>query len=582
MDHYNIAKKLTDRKFHALEKHICTLRQRSQKLVERHLGLLQRQHDLTQQNGGSNVQGSDKIHLNVGGTEMYALRETLTKIKGSRLEALFSGRWEDQLLHDDKGRVFIDMDARYFKKIVEHLELMETNKDGRAEEVPNWPKLPNATEQRVLELYLDLFHLSNSKVKKCNSICLSSNTTIENEPCIKGNNGEGDESFEDLLVVVKKEAHELDTVEKSLDAMELDFKEEEDFVMLFAVPHTQQEPQEEVQQGSHKGSDDDTDDGISFVSMTSDDLASNVSSIYHGSTTNDNAAKSPILHLWIDGEIIAVKRSTLCVHKGSHFAANFNNADWVNKHTLTTKDGTEVVLMGHSNMMLSIINHLRLQSMMIGNDELPRICEEKQVSESVANVISKLFSGLEERFLSSGKSELESQIVTSLSDKNYISTWLEEVNRRSELKLLYRASRDGWSTNSFHSKCDNHQHTLTVVKTVEGYVFGGYSDQTWNCNGGWKSSSSSFLFSLKCHAGLSPTKMKVKSGQERHAVYAHSSHGPTFGDGHHIRIGTSSKKGYTNPNNTYEIPSEASNTFLTGRIGSSQKFDIAEVEVFEV
>ena len=51
----------------------------------------------------SNIMDSDKIRLNVGGTEMYSTRETLTKIKGSRLEALFNGRWEDKLLRDEKG-----------------------------------------------------------------------------------------------------------------------------------------------------------------------------------------------------------------------------------------------------------------------------------------------------------------------------------------------------------------------------------------------------------------------------------------------------------------------------------------------
>ena len=216
MDHYNLAKKLTDKKFHALEAHILSIRQRSQQLLERHSGLLKRQHDLTQQNGGSNVKRSDKIHLNVGGTEMYALRETLTKIKGSRLEALFSGRWEDKLLRDEKGRVFIDMDARYFKKIMEHLHLMTTSKDdGHAEEVSNWPKLPNTTEQCTLELYLDLFRLRDNKAdSKCNSICPSSSIA---KKLNDDNNDEGAESFEDLLDVVNNETQQLNAVEKNLE-----------------------------------------------------------------------------------------------------------------------------------------------------------------------------------------------------------------------------------------------------------------------------------------------------------------------------------------------------------------------------
>ena len=89
MNKYNVAKKLTDQKLHALEAHILTIRQRSEKLIKRRSGLLERKRDLTQRNGGSDIKDSDKIHLNVGGTEMYAMRETLTKIKGSRLEALF-------------------------------------------------------------------------------------------------------------------------------------------------------------------------------------------------------------------------------------------------------------------------------------------------------------------------------------------------------------------------------------------------------------------------------------------------------------------------------------------------------------
>lgn len=37
--------------------------------------------------------------------------------------------------------------------------------------------------------------------------------------------------------------------------------------------------------------------------------------------------------------------------------------------------------------------------------------------------------------------------------------------------LLYRASRDGFGAKDFHKKCDKHQKTLTIVKTVEGRHF---------------------------------------------------------------------------------------------------------------
>ena len=76
------------------------------------------------------------------------------------------------------------------------------------------------------------------------------------------------------------------------------------------------------------------------------------------------------MNLWIDGEIISVKHSTLCVCKDSNLAKYFNDSDWVlKKHTMTTEDRSKVVLMGHSCMFLPFINHLRLRCMMVDADE---------------------------------------------------------------------------------------------------------------------------------------------------------------------------------------------------------------------
>ena len=121
MEQYNKAKKRTDLKLHALEADVLNIREKSQILIDRHSALLKRQSDLTKEHGGSDISGSDMIMLNVGGTKMCVLRETLTLVKGSRLEVLFSGRWESKLLRDGEGNVFFDVDSRYFKKVIEYL-----------------------------------------------------------------------------------------------------------------------------------------------------------------------------------------------------------------------------------------------------------------------------------------------------------------------------------------------------------------------------------------------------------------------------------------------------------------------------
>ena len=51
-------------------------------------------------------------------------------------------------------------------------------------------------------------------------------------------------------------------------------------------------------------------------------------------------------------------------------------------------------------------------------------------------------------------------------------------NRKIPLRLCYRASVHGWSSQQFHQHCDDKADTVVLVK-VGNYIFGGYTDQTW-------------------------------------------------------------------------------------------------------
>ena len=59
-------------------------------------------------------------------------------------------------------------------------------------------------------------------------------------------------------------------------------------------------------------------------------------------------------------------------------------------------------------------------------------------------------------------------------------------NSKTQLRLCYRASRDGWSAQQFHARCDDKTGTAVLVK-VGNWIFGGYTDQTW-----WKESKNSY------------------------------------------------------------------------------------------
>jgi len=175
------------------------------------------------------------------------------------------------------------------------------------------------------------------------------------------------------------------------------------------------------------------------------------------------------------------------------------------------------------------------------------------------------------------------QPTIPLQNHSQIKLWLTEVNRNTLPELLYRASCDGWKANDFHRKCDSKGATLTIVTTKEGYVFGGYSDHSW-CPGTYQSSNEAFLFSIRCHADLPPTKMKLKPKCNHNAVYTNFSHGPCFGSGIDLVVGYNGdlRSGYSNLGRTYELPEGSWNTFLTGKHGSNNKFQVSEVEVFKV
>jgi len=86
-----------------------------------------------------------------------------------------------------------------------------------------------------------------------------------------------------------------------------------------------------------------------------------------------------------------------------------------------------------------------------------------------------------------------------------VGVWLNKpVNT---WKLLYKWTRDPKTNEAWHQACDNKGPTVTVIRTKDGHVFGGYSQISWsaptNESFSWavgifepKESRASFLFSL--------------------------------------------------------------------------------------
>ena len=186
-------------------------------------------------------------------------------------------------------------------------------------------------------------------------------------------------------------------------------------------------------------------------------------------------------------------------------------------------------------------------------------------------------------------------VILSFPQEDTIFGWLEGphnggVAKKSQAKLpgtelkldlLYRASRDGWAAQNFHSKCDNQGATVSVIRSTGGYVFGGYADVAWTSNERNTSSSESFLFALQYPSGVTPVMMPLVQNHH-HAIFGQSSYGPTFGSGHDICVADNANRNntsYTNVGQTYQRPAgQNAQTFLTG----ARNFQAAEIEVFRV
>ncbi len=45
--------------------------------------------------------------------------------------------------------------------------------------------------------------------------------------------------------------------------------------------------------------------------------------------------------------------------------------------------------------------------------------------------------------------------------------------------MIYKGSKDGFKASDFHSKCDDKSNTLVIVKSSNGNIFGGNTEQSW-------------------------------------------------------------------------------------------------------
>lgn len=122
---------------------------------------------------------------------------------------------------------------------------------------------------------------------------------------------------------------------------------------------------------------------------------------------------------------------------------------------------------------------------------------------------------------------------------------------------------------------------MVVIKTVDGFIFGGFTEAYWNLHNNYAYDRKAFIFSL---VSRKHTPAIFKSSNPDESIYCHPHYGPVFGKGHDLFIADRSNvdlHSYSRLGTTYQHPdfvhnSREANCLLAG----AERFQVAEIEVF--
>ena len=160
-------------------------------------------------------------------------------------------------------------------------------------------------------------------------------------------------------------------------------------------------------------------------------------------------------------------------------------------------------------------------------------------------------------------------------------------NAKQKWELIYKATRDGFRAEDFHRCCDSKGPTMTIIQSKnDNYLFGGYAQTSWDCDGYYGQDPVAFLFTLANPHNIQPTKFFRKSN-ERFCVGHSNKCGPCFGGAEKdekkfddIEISTNANQ---NRNSVCSFPSSYTDTTGMGEIlfTGTKNFMVEEIEVFK-
>ena len=118
----------------------------------------------------------------------------------------------------------------------------------------------------------------------------------------------------------------------------------------------------------------------------------------------------------------------------------------------------------------------------ISEESLKQIDDEQDLLHDL-DVIHNVDSNIRLKILRYIKTPSKFLVGSKLVSEQYDDILREWVGDY-KWKLVYRTSEHGYTSSSFHEYCDNVKGpTLIVIKSSGGWIFGGYTTQSWSS--GW-------------------------------------------------------------------------------------------------
>ena len=231
----------------------------------------------------------------------------------------------------------------------------------------------------------------------------------------------------------------------------------------------------------------------------------------------------------------------------------------------------------------SVNEDIDISSSVMSNSNYPNTT--KKVKNDIDNMDNKLLS---ENYIKSASPNskqnmpyrFNSRILNDTEDLDLVALGLVlgDLEKLKDLKvgykLIYRASSHGDSVKAFHKRCDNINGTLTVIKTKEGMIFGGFCSICWESGDELiKEDLNSFVFSINL------SKIYFVSKNNEPSILCDRNKGPSFLGMFIINDNMLSSKCEINPWGTQRYSGESSPYEING--GESY-FYIEEIEVFQV